>query len=178
MNEIQGRETTMDSNGYILVYWPQHPDAHQNGYVPRSRLVMENKLGRKLGRGEHVYHLDLDPANDDPDNLTLEPPKKLPTITCPVCNKQFHQTNARIRHCSPECGHIASHRCKHPTKKMLQWMVWDRPTMDVARHFGVSDKAVEKWCKRLGVSKPGRGYWAKVHAGKIKHKNPYKRPTE
>jgi hypothetical protein len=30
-----------------------------------------------------------------------------------------------------------------------------------------SDKAVETRCKRLGVPKPPRGYWAKLAAGQI-----------
>jgi hypothetical protein len=29
----------------------------------------------------------------------------------------------------------------------------------------VSDKAIEKRCKRLGVIKPPRGYWAKMQYG-------------
>lgn len=31
----------------------------------------------------------------------------------------------------------------------------------MGRDFGVSDKAVEKWCKAYGVEKPPRGYWVK-----------------
>jgi len=32
--------------------------------------------------------------------------------------------------------------------------------------FDVSDKAIEKRCKRLGVIKPPRGYWAKMQYGR------------
>jgi Zn-dependent peptidase ImmA (M78 family) len=38
------------------------------------------------------------------------------------------------------------------------------PTLLVAKHFGVTDKAIEKRCKKLGVVKPSRGYWAKKKA--------------
>jgi hypothetical protein len=31
--------------------------------------------------------------------------------------------------------------------------------------MGISDKALEKQCKRLEVPKPPRGFWAKWHAG-------------
>jgi hypothetical protein len=43
-------------------------------------------------------------------------------------------------------------------------MVWQMPTTEVASIFGVSDKAVEKRCKLLGIPKPPRGYWAKLAA--------------
>ena len=172
---ITDRPTT-DDLGYVLLYYPEHPRAQKHGYVPRSRLVMENMLGRYLSEDETVWHKDRVRDNDAPDNLTLEAPRKLPTIKCRTCGQQFQQRNSRIRYCSPKCGAISTHRCRHPSKDMLQWMVWDRPTMDVAQHFGVTDKAVEKWCRRLGVVKPGRGYWAKVHAGKIRRKNPYRKP--
>ena len=49
----------------------------------------------------------------------------------------------------------------------MEWLVWQMPTTEVADLFQVSDKAVEKRCKRLGISKPPRGYWAKVAAGKL-----------
>jgi len=35
------------------------------------RLVMEEKLGRVLEPNEHVYHLDGDRSNNEPDNLII-----------------------------------------------------------------------------------------------------------
>ena len=46
-------------------------------------------------------------------------------------------------------------------KETLQKLVWEMPTTKVASKFGVSDKAIEKRCKKLGINKPPRGYWAK-----------------
>lgn len=45
-------------------------------------------------------------------------------------------------------------------------MVWKMSTVKVAHHYGVSDKAVEKRCKKYGIEKPPRGYWAKQAANK------------
>jgi hypothetical protein len=39
-------------------------------------------------------------------------------------------------------------------------LVWEKPTRRLAEDFGVSDKAIEKWCKAYGIPKPPRGYWA------------------
>jgi hypothetical protein len=47
----------------------------------------------------------------------------------------------------------------------LEKLIWEKPTSQIARDLGVSDKAVEKHCKKLLLKKPPRGYWAKVKAG-------------
>lgn len=54
---------------------------------------------------------------------------------------------------------------RYPSKEVLQQMVLQRPVTEIAKELGVSDKAVEKHCKRIGVMKPGRGHWAKKKAG-------------
>lgn len=51
----------------------------------------------------------------------------------------------------------------------LKTLVWSMPTVEVARLFGVSDSAVGKRCRTLGVTKPPRGFWAKVQSGNIPH---------
>ncbi|WP_333033914.1 MULTISPECIES: hypothetical protein [unclassified Microcoleus] len=38
-------------------------------------------------------------------------------------------------------------------------MLWEKPTTCLAKEFGVSGKAIEKWCKTYGIQKPPRGYW-------------------
>jgi hypothetical protein len=45
-------------------------------------------------------------------------------------------------------------------------MLWETPTQQIAKLYGVSDKAVEKWAKIYGINKPPRGYWAKLKSGK------------
>ena len=56
-------------------------------------------------------------------------------------------------------------RYTHPSKEELEKLVWSKPTTQVAKDFGVSDKAIEKLCKKLDVEKPPRGYWAKIEEG-------------
>lgn len=51
----------------------------------------------------------------------------------------------------------------------LERLVWSRPVVSVAREFGVSDVAVAKKCRKLGVAKPPPGFWAKVKAGRLPH---------
>jgi hypothetical protein len=61
-------------NGYIRsisILAPSHPDANKDGYVPEHRLVMEEKIGRRLKKEEIPHHVDLNPSNNHPDNLIL-----------------------------------------------------------------------------------------------------------
>lgn len=44
----------------------------------------------------------------------------------------------------------------------LKRIVWEMPSSKIAEKFGISDVAVAKRCKKLGIEKPGRGYWTSV----------------
>lgn len=45
-------------------------------------------------------------------------------------------------------------------------LVWSEPLSALAPRFGISDVALAKICRRHGIPVPGRGYWAKLKAGK------------
>ena len=49
--------------------------------------------------------------------------------------------------------------------------VWDKPVVQVATVYGVSDVMIHKICKSLDIPVPPRGYWARVRAGE-KFKKP------
>jgi len=51
------------------------------------------------------------------------------------------------------------------TREQLFEQVWETPLRALAKHYGVSDVALAKVCRKLNVPLPGRGYWAKVSAG-------------
>jgi hypothetical protein len=52
------------------------------------------------------------------------------------------------------------------TRDELYFQVWNNPMSRLARHYGISDVALAKWCKKLNIPRPKRGYWAKKEAGK------------
>lgn len=58
-----------------------------------------------------------------------------------------------------------------PSKEELHKMLWEKPTLQIAKELGVSDKAITKWAKRYGIEKPPRGYWAKLRANKDTNTN-------
>jgi predicted transcriptional regulator of viral defense system len=46
-------------------------------------------------------------------------------------------------------------------REVLEKEVWSEPIRQLAKKYGVSDVAIHKHCKKMGISLPGRGYWAK-----------------
>ena len=64
-------------------------------------------------------------------------------------------------------SHVKRRKAIRPTKEELEKLVWEISTVQLAKRYNVSDKAVEKWCRYYGIKKPPRGYWAKVQFNKI-----------
>lgn len=58
------------------------------------------------------------------------------------------------------------------TREELFALVWEKPTVEVAKELGVSDVAVAKLCARLQVPKPPRGYWARIESGQTPRRTP------
>ncbi len=58
-------------DGYFMVKSPDHPRANKQGYVHRSWLVMEEKLGRLLQPTEIAHHKNEIPDDDRPENLEV-----------------------------------------------------------------------------------------------------------
>jgi len=106
-------------------------------------------------------------------------------ISCSTCSKKIVILKSKLgknNFCSKECciefkysgavesGLVEPEKVKRkhlkPNMEELKVLLWKMPTVRIAERYGVSDKAVEKWAKKFGLSKPGRGYWAKKEAGK------------
>lgn len=51
----------------------------------------------------------------------------------------------------------------------LYQLIWEKPIHTLSKEFGVSDVGLAKICKRNGIPRPERGYWARLYSGqKIK----------
>lgn len=67
---------TIDANGYVRIYAPDHPFCNNKGRVYEHRLVMEKYLGRYLGRKEIIHHINGIHDDNRIENLMLFPNSK------------------------------------------------------------------------------------------------------
>lgn len=51
------------------------------------------------------------------------------------------------------------------TREEFYDLIWSKPIKDLALEFGISDVALGKICRQIGMAMPGRGHWAKLKAG-------------
>lgn len=58
---------------------------------------------------------------------------------------------------------LSKRKVKRPSKEILEKLLWEKPTSQLAKDFKVSDSAIAKWAKKYGLSKPTRGYWTKLN---------------
>lgn len=100
--------------------------------------------------------------------------KTTPSNTCEDCNIEISSQATRCQSCASE--HFARtcppdhplHLKFDPTPEKLKKLVWEMPMTQVGEKFKVSSNAIKKRCKKYGIKTPGRGYWQKKKAGKIK----------
>lgn len=155
----------------------QHPLARKDGMVMLSRHLMSLCLGRWLHPGEIVIYRDGNPQNLTIENLALttigklshSPQHNAVILVCPYCGLSFKvtpsQKNRRVYH-NDTCRRLASRKFEIDPEELRQ-MVWEIPTTQIASLYGVSDKAVEKRCRALGISKPPRGYWTRPERERV-----------
>ena len=55
-----------DKNGRLIAY-----DKIEKKNISYPRIIMEDYLGRKLLKTEHVHHIDMNPLNNDISNLEV-----------------------------------------------------------------------------------------------------------
>jgi len=157
--------------GQLCFYDPDHPLARKDGMVWLSRHQLSLKLGRWLQPCEDAQYVDGDAKNLAPENLVLASHTEQvdrrrvdqAELVCPFCGEVFRVARShkdRRVHCKDKCRRLHSRKFAVETEELEQ-LVWLMPTTEVAQLFGVSDKAIEKRCKLLGIPKPPRGYWTK-----------------
>ena len=63
---------TISAHGYVLVrVGTNHHLADIRGYAYEHRLIAEEKLGRRLMKGEMVHHINENKQDNHPDNLKI-----------------------------------------------------------------------------------------------------------
>lgn len=120
-----------------------------------------------------IHHKDGNPLNNVETNLQYLCPNchsltpnfyRTTKQTFCICGKPKCKKAKQCRKCGSShkgIAHLSNRKVVRPNKKELEIMVWEKPTVQIAKEFGVSDKAISKWCKFYGINKPPRGYWMK-----------------
>ena len=85
------------------------------------------------------------------------------TYHCKCGNKVSYWSS---RTCA-KCAGIKKEKIQWPDTEILKRLVWEKSVIALSKELGISDKAIEKRCKKLGIEKPPRGYWQKKYANKI-----------
>jgi hypothetical protein len=150
-----------------------HRDGNPKNNSPENLLVFETLTDHSLF---HMYNCDETYLRRLGDgayvvDAILYAPVKI-EYECACCHKLFYTNALRKKsrknvYCSQECAHRATHRCDWPSKEVLEKMVWEIPSKQIGINYGVSDKTVERWCRKYGIAKPYPGYWQQKLAGKI-----------
>jgi len=91
--------------------------------------------------------------------------------TCKMCSVEFSNNTKTDEgkgkyFCSDECYRKSMVKFDISPDELKE-LIWKYPASTVASMYGVSDKAIEKRCKKFNIEKPPRGYWTKQ-----KHKAP------
>lgn len=164
-------EGYIDSNGYRLIYIPEHPDAIRSGafvgFVYEHRYIAEQCIGRYLYPDEVVHHLDNNKLNNHPNNLLvilrnqhiklhnwinrnfiIPKPGFVVNKQCPICGNYVEQKNT---YCSISCKTTASRLTNRPDIDQLGKDITSMPMTHVGEKYGVSDNAVRKWCHYYGL---------------------------
>lgn len=79
---------TKGSDGYVYIRKPDHPRAKTNGYIKRSHLVAEKKLGRYLYPDEIPHHKNEIRNDDRPENIE---------VMTEFNHKSFHGKNRGVK---------------------------------------------------------------------------------
>lgn len=88
-------------------------------------------------------------------------PKKIEkSKKCKHCESEFIGREKR-QYCSAKCFTLSSRKVERPSAKELEKMLWEKPKQQIAKIYGVSDKAVGKWVKNYELDSPPLGYWTK-----------------
>lgn len=156
-----------ESNGYWYFMDREHPLASRVGKVYYHRHVLSLKLGRWLTSSEHVHHVDGNKDNCSEDNLVVvsragHAHKHRGVVKkrrCDQCGHWFKPAQDKGRYCSTACS-AKSKRKFDISAERLRVLVKTTPLTVLAKRFGVSDKAIAKRCKRLGIETVPRGAWS------------------
>jgi len=155
-------------DGYVVIRVDSddHPLARQNGIVLLHRHVASVLRGSWLASNEMVLFLNGDRNNLSPDNLSVVTRKEMlravypnaarVATTCEWCGETYlakpsHLARRKRHYCSPECSQLGSRKFNPGPDELQQLTAQLQTYTALAKHYGVSDKAIAARCKKYGI---------------------------
>lgn len=167
---------------YEYVINKSHPRANQAGAVYTHILIAEEKIGRPLLSEEVVHHRDLNKLNNDPSNLMIfasngdhvrfhaygldESMLSINSDGAYVCGEQKYycvDCGVEITYWGTRCKKCSAMHCRKVERPNIEELFNMLNSNNgnftkVAKHYGVSDNAVRKWCKYYKLPSKSKDY--------------------
>ncbi len=137
----------------IRINWPKFQELSKEN----KTLIVSSIINLNPFICEAVSVFGFENANYISFKVTREEKRKrIPKLFC-ACG-EGKESKAK------QCGkcYIRPTKIIWPLPQDLQGLLWEKSTIEISKDLGVSDKSIEKFCKKHGLTKPPRGYWAKI----------------
>lgn len=97
------------------------------------------------------------------NRIMLEEEVRIEKHRCISCDKII---NKKCNYCKV-CFNLSRRKVERPSREEFEKMLWEIPTIQIAKKYGVSDKAISNWAKIYNIDKPPRGYWSRKKMGLV-----------
>lgn len=97
-----------------------------------------------------IYYINRGSYHTLPNtNYPLRPVQDLSKKNhyCIDCGKEVSKGATRCL----ECSHKIQYKCEHPDRDTLKELIYNNSFRAIGEQYGVSDKAIVKWCKKFNL---------------------------
>ena len=135
-----------------------------NNFIISTKELPSNTLGCSVNIAEDIDSYFVEQIKTDHNLRKLtnkkcskehKPREKKPSIVytyeCPQCNTLFITKEKTQKYCSYACAHKSERKFEVTAEELLKMFQEEANYTKIAKKLGVSDNAVKKRCKRLGI---------------------------
>jgi hypothetical protein len=122
-----------------------------------------SKISKKSIRCRECFKLNLKKISENKVERVKIPRVRKPQKTYCKCGNDM---NSWSNQCM-QCNILSRRKSPRPCKEELEKLILDYPLTKLGEMFGVSDNAIRKWCKSVGITEfPNNKYRQNVFHGK------------